>query len=139
MGSLHLFRDLPEVKPYAAGEYIFRKGEEGKVMYLVIEGEIDLLVAGAVAETAASGTFIGEMSLIQDAPRSGSARARSDCRVFPIDAARFQTLVQQTPSFALDVMKSLAQRLRRANVRAGAKHAERKQRATPHGHKRRTP
>jgi len=38
MGSLHLFRNAPEVLPVAAGKYIFRKGEAAKVMYLIIEG-----------------------------------------------------------------------------------------------------
>jgi CRP-like cAMP-binding protein len=111
-----LFRNLPEVRPYAAGEYIFRAGEPGYTMYMVIEGEVDLLVGKAVVETATPGAFLGEMSLIIPARRSASARARTDCRVFPIDETRFQSLVQDTPSFALDVMKVLAVRLHRTTV-----------------------
>jgi CRP/FNR family cyclic AMP-dependent transcriptional regulator len=121
MGTLHLFRNAPEVIPFAAGKYIFRKGEEAKVMYLIIEGEVDLMLGGIVVETAGEGSFIGEMALIDAAPRSASARARGACRVFPIDQARFQSLVQQTPFFALQVMKTLADRLRRMDARLGAK------------------
>lgn len=116
MGSIHLFRNLPEVRPYAAGEYIFRAGEPGYTMYMVIEGEVDLLVGNAVVETATPGAFLGEMALIIPARRSASARARTDCRVFPIDETRFQSLVQDTPSFALDVMKVLAVRLHRTTA-----------------------
>jgi CRP/FNR family transcriptional regulator, cyclic AMP receptor protein len=123
MGSIHLFRDLPEVKPYPAGELIFREGEPGKTMYLVIEGEIDLVVGRAVVETAKPGTFIGELVLIDDAPRSAAARAKTDCRIFPIDEERFRSLVQSTPSFVLDVMKGLALRLRRTNSRIGGRSA----------------
>lgn len=112
MGTLHLFRNLPEVIAVAAGSYIFRSGETAKVMYLIIEGEVELMVGDAVVETAGEGAFIGEMALIEDKPRSASARARSDCRVFPIDAERFQLLVRETPFFALQVMQTLARRLR---------------------------
>lgn len=121
MGTLHLFRDAPEVVPVATGKYIFRKGEQAKVMYLIIEGEVDLMLNGTVVETAGEGSFIGEMALIDAAPRSASARARGACRVFPIDQARFQLLVQQTPFFALQVMKTLADRLRRMDARIDTK------------------
>lgn len=120
MGTLHLFRNAPEVIRVAAGEYIFRRGESAKVMYLIIEGEVDLMLGDTVIETAQEGTFIGEMALIDEEPRSASARARSDCRVFPIDEARFQLLVKETPFFALQMMKTLARRLRQMDARMGA-------------------
>jgi len=128
MGSLHLFRDLPEIEPFSSGEYIFRKGDAGTAMYMVIEGEVDLLVGRVMVETARPGAFLGEMALILPARRSASARARTDCRVFPIDAARFQTLVRETPSFALDVMKALALRLRRTTEHMALTHPPRRKR-----------
>lgn len=120
MATLHLFRNAPEVIAVAAGKYIFRKGEVARVMYLIIEGDVDLLLGETVVETAGQGSFIGEMALIDDEARSASARARSDCRVFPIDEARFQSLVKETPFFALQLMKTLAHRLRSMDARAGA-------------------
>ena len=126
MGSIHLFRDLPEVKSYPAGEFIFQEGEPGKTMYLVIEGQIDLVVGKAVVEIAKPGAFIGELVMIDDAPRSAAARAKTDCRVFPIDEERFRSLVESTPSFVLDVMRGLALRLRRTNTRMGSRAPARK-------------
>jgi len=120
MATLHLFRDAPEVIAVAAGKYIFQKGEAAKVMYLIIEGEVDLLLGETVVETAGQGAFIGEMALIDDEARSASARARSDCRVFPIDEARFSLLIKETPFFALQLMKTLARRLRSIDARAAA-------------------
>ncbi|HEY5291047.1 MAG TPA: cyclic nucleotide-binding domain-containing protein [Burkholderiales bacterium] len=120
MPSLHLFRNAPEVIAVTAGKYIFRMGDAAKAMYMIIEGEVDLMLDDTVVETAREGSFIGEMALIEDEPRSASARARSDCRVFPIDEARFQSLVKETPFFALQVMKTLAQRLRKMDARLGA-------------------
>lgn len=120
MGTLHLFRNEPDVIVVAAGEYIFRKGESAKVMYLIIEGEVELMLGDTVVEVAKEGSFIGEMALIEDEPRSASARAKGDCRVFPIDEARFQLLVKETPFFALQMMKTLARRLRTMDARIGA-------------------
>ena len=120
MGSLRLFRNAPEVLPVAAGQYIFRAGEAAKLMYRIIEGEVDLMLGDTVVETATEGSFIGEMALIDEEPRSASARARSDSRVFPIDEARFQSLVRDTPFFALQMMKTLARRLRSMDARIGA-------------------
>lgn len=124
MRPIHVFRDLPEVIALSAGDFAFRKGKSGKSMYLFIEGEIDLLAGTKVVETATEGSFIGEMALIEEAPRSASARVRTPARVFPIDLERFHSLVQETPSFALDLMHTLGRRLRRPTAkiaRAGAK------------------
>jgi len=117
MGSIHLFRNLPEVKAFAAGEYIFRKGEQGSTMFMIIEGDIELVVGRVVVETAHPGAFIGEMALIDDTARSASARAKDNARVFPIDLARFNSLVRETPSFALDLMQTLARRLRQTTAK----------------------
>jgi len=119
MGTLHLFRNAPEVIAFGNGEYIFRRGEAAKVMYLIIEGEVDLMLDDSVVETAEEGSFIGEMALIDEEPRSASARARGDCRVFPIDEAHFQLLVKETPFFALQMMKTLARRLRNIDALIG--------------------
>lgn len=125
MDSLHLylFRDLPEIMRLPKGRVLFRRGDPAQSMYVVIEGAVDLVIGKAVVETASAGAFIGELALIDNSPRSASAIAHAGTRVFPIDQAKFRTLVQQSPQFALDVMRSMADRLRRANARLSAKPA----------------
>ncbi len=59
--------------------------------------------------------MIGEMALIDHLPRSASARATTDAKLVPIDQRRFLFLVQETPFFAIHVMKVMADRLRRMN------------------------
>ena len=121
MGSIHLFRNLPDVKRYAAGEYIFRKGERGSTMYMIIEGDIDIVVGRSVVDVAHPGSFIGEMAMIDASLRSASARARTDARVFPIGVERFRELISGTPVFVLDVMKALTLRLRRTGEKMSAR------------------
>jgi CRP-like cAMP-binding protein len=56
---------------------------------------------------------IGEMALIDTKARSATVVAKTDCRLVPINEKRFLVLVHETPIFALLVMKTLAERLRR--------------------------
>jgi CRP-like cAMP-binding protein len=117
---LYLFRDLPEIIRVAEDEVLFKRGEPAHHMYVVIEGAIELRIGSSVVETAHPGAFVGELALIDNAPRSATAVARAGTRVFPIDQDKFRGLVQQTPAFALEVMRSMADRLRRANARIQA-------------------
>jgi CRP-like cAMP-binding protein len=81
-------------------------------MYVVLEGEVDILIHGKIVNTVGPGGLFGEMALIDTRPRSATAVTRSDCKLVAISAKRFAFLVQQTPNFALHVMRVMAGRLR---------------------------
>ncbi|MEO8586551.1 MAG: cyclic nucleotide-binding domain-containing protein [Acidobacteriota bacterium] len=116
--SIELFRNADQVESYAAGFRIFEEGSEGgDRMYGVKEGEVEIFVHGDVVETVRPGGIFGEMSLIDSSRRSATAIARTDCVLVPINTKRFHFLVQQTPMFALQVMKIMADRLRRMDAR----------------------
>jgi len=114
---LNLFRDK-ETMGVAAGKSVFQAGEPGETMYVIAEGEVEILDGSAILETAGPGSIVGELALIDDEPRSATVVAKTDCRLVPVDRRRFQYMVQETPFFGLAVMKVLADRLRRKNVRA---------------------
>jgi CRP-like cAMP-binding protein len=116
MVNLHIFRHA-ETLDLSAGETIFEQGERGTAMYVVAEGEVEILSGPVVLETARSGSVVGEMALIDHAPRSATAVAKTDCKLVAVDQRRFEFLVQQTPYFALEVMQLMAERLRTANSR----------------------
>ncbi len=107
-GALDAFRLSPR-------EVLFREGEQGERMYVVLEGRVDILVGDNVVETANEGGIVGEMALIDDAPRAASVIANTECRLVGIDRERFHLLVQSNPAFATHVMKILANRLRHMN------------------------
>jgi CRP/FNR family transcriptional regulator, cyclic AMP receptor protein len=96
-----------------AGEKVFLQDEAGGTMYLVRSGLIDILMFGRVLETVGADGIFGEMSLIDDAPRSAAALAATNTEVAILDRAAFLRLVQAEPGFALYVLQVLAQRLRR--------------------------
>jgi CRP/FNR family cyclic AMP-dependent transcriptional regulator len=112
MNPADLFRHSSDTIDLSPGEAVFREGEKGDLLYVVLDGSVDIVVGAAVVETAERGAVIGEMALIDDSPRSASAIAKTPCRLVGVDQKRFQFLVQQTPNFSLHVMRVLAGRLR---------------------------
>ncbi|HUU67075.1 MAG TPA: cyclic nucleotide-binding domain-containing protein [Methyloceanibacter sp.] len=99
---------------FQPGEAVFAEGDTGDKMYVVRSGEIDIEWDGVVAETLSTGGIFGEMALIDGSPRSATARAKTACEVAPINEKSFLFLVHETPFFAIAVMRTLADRLRRS-------------------------
>jgi CRP-like cAMP-binding protein len=114
MAKFDMFRNH-ECQAFAAGETIFRQGDARNFMFCVNEGEVEIHVANKIVEVVQPGGIFGEMAMIDGSPRTATAVARTECKLVPIDQQRFQFLVQQTPYFAIEVMRVLADRLRRAN------------------------
>lgn len=102
-----------EARAFDAGELIFERGDPATCMYVVAEGEVEVAIGARELETIGPAGIFGELALITQEPRSATARARTACRVVEIPEARFTRLVQETPYFALEVMRVLTRRLRR--------------------------
>ena len=113
MIATRLFEHASDAKSVAAGTTIFNAGDERDYMYAVLEGEVDIAVNGRVVETVESGGIFGEMALIDKDRRTATAVARTDAKIVAVDERRFLFLIQQTPNFALHVMRVLSERLRR--------------------------
>ena len=99
---------------FEAGEVIFTAGDAGDYMYVVRSGTVEIERDGKVIETLSDGGIFGEMALIDGSPRSATALAKTDAEVAPINEKSFLFLVHETPFFAIAVMRTLAERLRRA-------------------------
>jgi len=102
---------------FKPGDLIFATGDKGDKMYVVRSGTVEIERDGKVVETVTAGGIVGEMALIDGAPRAASARAKTECEVAPIAEKNFLFLVHETPYFAIAVMRTLAERLRRAPPR----------------------
>jgi CRP/FNR family cyclic AMP-dependent transcriptional regulator len=116
MGSFDFLRREKDVRSYQAGNAIFQEGEPGDAMYAVVEGEVEIRKRGRLLETVPEGAVFGEMALIDRSARSADAIARTDCSLAVVTQRRFTYLVQETPFFAVDIMRVLAERLRRYTV-----------------------
>mgnify|MGYP002360265703 CR=1 FL=1 len=115
-----LFAHNPTIIPVAAGQALFTAGEEGHLMFVLSKGTADVMVNGQVVEQLQHGSVVGEMGIVSPGPRSATVVATSDCEFVAVDEKRFQFLVQQTPFFATQVMRVMAERLRAVNQLAGS-------------------
>lgn len=109
---IRMFEESKDTIFYPAGAVIFSKGDLGKNMFVVKNGEVDIKVGQQVITTHGPGHIFGEMALIDSSPRSATAVARTDCELAAIDESRFLFLVQHSAFFALQVMRVMANRLR---------------------------
>lgn len=117
MNPADLFRHDDNPVALAEGQKLFSSGEAAQDMYVLLEGSVAIRVGNQVVETAGAGALLGEMAMIEDAPRVATVVARTPCRLTRIDRARFNYLIQQNPFFAVHVMRVLVERLRSMNQR----------------------
>ena len=108
-------RNISDFESFAEGEKIFKEGEPGEYMYFVVAGEVRVFVKGKEVYTIGMGGLFGEMALIDDKPRSATMIAKTACKLIPINQRRFTLLVKETPHFAIQVMRIMADRLRHMN------------------------
>ena len=98
-----------------AGEIIFKEGDEAHQLFVIKSGEVRIQAGNRTLAELSTNHIFGEMALIDDAPRSATAIAKTDVELVPISEKQFLFLVSQTPFFALKVMRVLARRLRATN------------------------
>ncbi len=106
-----------ERRTFPAGTTIFRDRDPGGTMYLIRAGRVELWLYDAdrervVLATFEDGDFFGELSLLDEEPRSATATTLAETEVLIIDRTDLQLLFTQKPHAALDVMSVLGARLR---------------------------
>ena len=112
--TVEIFQKSSSPLTYATGQVIFEQGESGSVMYGIVEGEVDIFVDGKLVETITSGDVFGEGALVQpEHDRASTAIAKTDCIIACLDRERFLFAIENTPMFAVGVLKSYSNRARR--------------------------
>ncbi len=124
--SIPMFADLPANKlkllvfasdrvRYSANETLFLQGDDADSAYVVISGEADVLVStgGKPSKVAVLGpnSFVGDMAILCDIPRTATVKANGDVEALRIRKEHVMELINDTPSFALSVLKEIVQRL----------------------------
>jgi CRP/FNR family transcriptional regulator, cyclic AMP receptor protein len=111
------FKGARNVSSIPTGLVLFREGEPGKEMYILMQGTAEISVGGDVVEMATPGALLGEMALVDSSARSATVITRSDCKFVAVDGKQFDLLVRESPEFARHVMTVMANRLRTMNER----------------------
>ncbi len=106
-------------KEFPQGTVLFREGEPGKEMYVVQHGRVTISKqVGDVEKILASlgpGEFLGEMSILNNKPRSATATCAEPAKLLVIDAKTFEAMIRSNAEIAIRMIKKLSDRLAEAN------------------------
>ncbi len=110
-----LSQDISEVR-LATGEDLFVEGDPGDKAYIIREGKLEILTASGGREVLIAvrhvGELIGEVALLQEAPRSATVRAHVDSMLLAIEKEHFDALVDRSPSALKGMLRTILARLR---------------------------
>lgn len=103
-------------KSYGPGEVIIRQGELGDCMYVIQEGEVEIISRSGGREVRLAvrgkGEFVGEMALFDSEKRSAEVRALGAARLLTVDRKNLMNRVHEDPSLAYRLIQSLIRRVR---------------------------
>ncbi|MEE8384290.1 MAG: cyclic nucleotide-binding domain-containing protein [Dehalococcoidia bacterium] len=104
---------------YRDGEPVIRQGDPADCMYVVQEGELEVIVKNPEGEVRLgvleAGDVFGEMALFSRAPRSATVRALGEARVLSVDKRGFLSRVHEDPSLAFRILEKMSERIRELN------------------------
>ena len=117
-------------KIYYDGEEIICEGEEGNCMFVIQEGQVEVIIAGDEDQKIRlgvrnEGEFFGEMAIFDRDVRSATVRALGEARVLTVDKKNFMRRVHEDPSLAFRLVETMSQRIRElgeevARLKSGA-------------------
>ena len=104
----------------AAGEVVFRAGEQGSTLYLIQEGVVEIAAGDGVKSTVLAslfaGQFFGELSLLDGSPRSATATALKQTTLQALERDDFLAVLSSKPAAASKILAEMANRLRQTNA-----------------------
>jgi CRP/FNR family cyclic AMP-dependent transcriptional regulator len=132
LGRLPLFKGLPDqaledvtrsvrLRGYTRGTVIFHKDDPGSLLYVILKGAVSITLPSAegkdlVLSILSAGDFFGELSLIDEEPRSATAVAvDDDTQTLILPREVFIELIRAHPQMAIQIMALLSRRLREAD------------------------
>jgi CRP/FNR family cyclic AMP-dependent transcriptional regulator len=126
--ELVIVDDLLHERHYLKDEVIFDEGEDGKALYIVVDGEVLVCRQGEQENgriaTLGTGTFFGELALLDDMPRSAQVCAATDCDLIVFFRDDFASLLDTHSRIASKIARQLARhigaRMRELALNAGA-------------------
>ena len=125
--ALEFFRSAGTIEEKPGGKPFFSENEKtggvfsrGARMYLLLEGEIGLMIRNKFFGVVKPGDIFGELAVIAALPRSATAMAKINCRVLSLDEKQFHAALEKKPEFALMLMSTMVQRLRQSIAKLSA-------------------
>ena len=130
LATVPLFRNLKDrqikriasrvrERTYQAGDVIVEQGKMGIGLFVIVTGEVDVVHVHPDGSTHKLNTmyekdFFGELSLLDEAPRTASVIANGDVTCLALTKLDFLDVLSEEPDMAVEMLKTMAQRFRRS-------------------------
>ena len=106
-------------KAIRKGELLFRQGDEGTALYIILQGRIKISVSRRTDTVTLAilcrGEFLGEMALLDDLPRSADAMALEDSQLYALNRKDFLSFLKNNEKAVHAILSSLSMRLRKTD------------------------
>jgi CRP/FNR family transcriptional regulator, cyclic AMP receptor protein len=103
-------REACPVIEVPAGDAVFKIGEPGETMYVILSGRVDMMNADLVLESRGPQQALGLLSMINTLPRMATARVAEKAQLVVIDRKKYHFMLYELPSFAVFLIQTLAGR-----------------------------
>ena len=112
--QLELFSSFVELLEFEPETTVFKEGDVGDSVYFILSGELNVSMDCDWGEdikiaTLTDGSVFGEMSLIDELPRSASITARTKSSVIKLNKTNFEMILEKHPAIGITLLKGLAQ------------------------------
>ncbi len=122
--DLERIAEIAEEQLFLDKALLCREGEPGQTLFVIASGNVDVIKkfgdTETVLATRTNGEFVGEMAILETAPRSATLRARGGVRTLVIDGNAFNAILLDRPQVAVSVLRYMSTRVRELNERVGA-------------------
>lgn len=126
--QLRVVAMMSESLTYRAGERLFEQGDEGDAAFIILDGEVEVLVSANGGEqsvaTLAKGEIFGELAVICDQTRSSAIAARTELEVLRLGRGDVLKLMREFPDILLQMVRILGTRLERTTNELSAARAQ---------------
>jgi CRP/FNR family cyclic AMP-dependent transcriptional regulator len=111
-GELRQLAKVTEDLEVDEGKVLTREGASGSEFFVIVDGEVSVTKGGNEVRTLGEGDFFGEISLLEDRPRTATVTAKTPLRFFVLTRHNFRSLLDKQPELADKVMSALEERVR---------------------------
>jgi CRP-like cAMP-binding protein len=111
-GELRELAKVTEDMEVEEGKTLTRQGAAGSEFFVIVDGEVAVTKDGSEIRTMGEGDFFGEISLLEDRPRTATVTAKTPLRFFVLTRQNFRALLDKQPEIEEKVTTALEERLR---------------------------
>ncbi len=122
--DLEKIAEIAHEQLFSSRAVLCREGDPGNTLFIIVSGRVDVSITTAKKESIIAsrgpGEFVGEMAILESAPRSATLIARGDVRVLVIEGESFNAILLDRPEVSISVLRHMSSRVRQLNEKMGA-------------------